>query len=173
MSPALHATIRSCARLDQLEPVRRQSIHSICACPRAEEAEWATYFLPQGKRGWPQRPTFTGTGRACGEEKSRKSEFSERNGPPTFSHPGNAGGPYVTLGTVLTVHARRLKLHAPRHPRPGMAKSRCRSTYRPWFTGGCIQASRMVVCRVIDLLRSMCEHDERSSFVDGYSWATW
>ena len=103
--------------------------------PLNRGAEWATYFLPQGKHGWPQRPRFTGTGRACGKEKSRKPEFSERNGPPTFSHPGNAGGPYVTLGTVLTVHARRLKLHAPCHPRPGMAKSRCRSTYRPWFTG--------------------------------------
>ena len=61
--------------------------------PLNRGAEWATYFLPQGKRGWPQRPTFTGTGRACGKEKSRKPEFSERNGPPTFCHPGNAGGP--------------------------------------------------------------------------------
>ena len=144
--------------------------------PLAAAQPWGGmgHLLPATRETWlTRRPTFTGTGRACGKEKSRKPEFSERNGPPTFSHPGNAGGPNVPLGTVLTVHARRLKLHAPRHPRPGMAKSRCRSTYRPWFTGGCIQASRMVVCRVIDLLRSMCEHDERSSFVDGYSWATW
>ena len=71
MSPALHATIRSCAGLDQLEPVRRQSIHSICACPRAEEAEGATHFLGPGKRGWPptssrclfSRPTPHAAGR--------------------------------------------------------------------------------------------------------------
>ena len=71
--------------------------------PLNRGAEWATYFLPQGKRGWPQRPTFTGTGRACGKEKSRKPEFSERNGPPTFSHPGNAGGPYVRANHSLKI----------------------------------------------------------------------
>ncbi len=69
-----HKGLQRCAlptRKLGLEPVRRQSIHSICACPRAEEAEGATHFLGPGKRGWPptssrrlfSRPTPLGAGR--------------------------------------------------------------------------------------------------------------